>query len=83
MTEHGRWCKNMADGARTRQMRSEVGVEGELVPGVVSRLVRHHAHLLVLGDLLLKEVRLALQRDVRHEVKWVLTLEQLRGAETK
>ena len=53
---------------------SEVGIEGEGVPDLVWR---HHAHLLVLADPLLKEVGLAFQRDVLHEVKGILSIIQL------
>ena len=49
----------------------EVSIEGELASGRAGDAV-HDPGLLVLADPLLEEVRLALQRDVLHEVKRVL-----------
>ena len=47
-------------------------LEVSIQPEGVGCGARHHTHPLVLPYPLLKEVSLALQRNVLHEVKWIL-----------
>ena len=60
---------------RNSLLKVRVQAELALLLGV------HHPHLLVLAHPLLKEVGLAFQGDILHEVKGVLHVPALRAAE--
>ena len=55
----------------------EICIQGELVV----LLVGHDSGLLVVADSLLEEVGLSIQRDVLHEVKWILDIVDLGAAQ--
>jgi len=55
----------------------EIGVQGENIVQTVGG----HSHALVLAHLLLKEVRLSVQRDHLHEVKGVLGIVDFANAQ--
>lgn len=63
------------EGEEKKRERLKVFLKRELV--VCCGLV-HYSHLLVFSNLFLKKVCLAFQRYVLHEVKWVLSMVDLK-----